>query len=89
MKKQTFIFDFPQAKATINVEVNPLCVKDTAIKYLKRQDIVFGTLCLIKDDKGNVLAVACYAQEDSAEVKFFTEDESINELKIIEESEHE
>ncbi len=85
MKKQAFIFEFPRANATINAEVNPLCVKSMAIRYLKNQDSVFGDLCLIKDYKGNVLAIACHAQEDSAEVKFFTEDESINDIKLIEE----
>lgn len=84
MKKQIFIFEFPKANATINAEVSPLCVKGMAIQYLKKQDAVFGDLCLIKDDKGNVLAIACYAQEDSNVVKFFTEDESINNIKAME-----
>lgn len=85
MKKQTFIFEFPRANATIKVEVNPLCVRSMAIRYLKNQDSVFGDLCIIKDINENVLAIACHAQECSSVVKFFTEDESINDIKLIEE----
>lgn len=85
MKKQTFIFEFPKANATINIEANPLCVKSMAIQYLKNQDAVFGDICLIKDVNENVLAIACYAQADKNIVKFFTEDESINGIKPMEE----
>lgn len=81
MKKKTFIFEFPNAKATINVETSPLCVKDLAIQYLDKQNLVFGTLCLIRDGfSEEILAIACYASADNGKIKFFTEDESINDI---------
>lgn len=87
MKKQTFIFEFPMSRATINVETNPLYVKDLAIRYISNQESAFGNICLIKDISGNVLAIACYAKDDSTAVKFFTEDESVNDIVSLYEGE--
>lgn len=87
MKKQTFIFEFPKSRATINVETSPLCVKDLAIQYISKQESAFGDICLVKDYQGNVLAIACSAKDDSSSVKFFTEDESINDIVSLVEEE--
>ena len=37
MNKQEFIFVFPQSGETITKKMNPLAVKDAAVKYLKIQ----------------------------------------------------
>ena len=37
MNKQEFIFVFPQSGETITKKMNPLAVKDAAVKYLKMQ----------------------------------------------------
>lgn len=86
MNEQTFIFEFPLTKAIINVETNPLYVKDLAIAYLKKREDVFGNICLVKDYLGCVLAVACFAKDDSAAVKFFTEDKKVAGIKDMEEN---
>lgn len=87
MKKQVFIFEFPKANATIKVEVSPLCVKEMAIQYLKNQDVVFGSICLIEDVEENILAIACYSEGGRGGIKFFTEDDSVNDIKEMEERE--
>lgn len=84
MEKQTFFFEFPMTNATIKVSASPLYVKDLAITFLKRQDEVFGEMCVIKDSRQDTIAIACYAQSDSNEIKFFTEDSSVCSIKEFE-----
>lgn len=88
MKKQVFIFYFPMSRATINVETSPLCVKDLAIQYISKQGSVFGDICLIKDGYSNdIWAIACANSDFVDDVKFFTEDESVNDIVPIAEEE--
>lgn len=82
MNKQEFIFVFPMAGETITKEMNPLAVKDAAVKYLKRQNEVRGDICIIKNSLEEVIAMACL-EGDSLKVKFFTEDEVISNIKEI------
>ena len=51
MNKQEFIFVFPLSGETITKVMNPLAVKDAAIKYLKTQNEVRGDICIVKDAK--------------------------------------
>ena len=82
MNKQEFIFVFPQSGETITKEMNPLAVKDAAIKYLKTQNEVRGDICIVKDAKENVIAMGYVS--DSMKVSFFTtEDETVNDIKPI------
>ena len=81
MKKQEFIFVFPQSGETITKEMNPLAVKDAAIKYLKTQNEVRGDICIIKDSKDNVIAMGYVS--DNMKISFFTEDETVNDIKPI------
>lgn len=81
MKKQEFIFVFPQSGETITKEMNPLAVKDAAVKYLKTQNDVRGDICIIKDAKENVVAMGYV--NDMMKVSFFTEDETVNDIKPI------
>lgn len=81
MKKQVFYFVFPKSGETIPNKMNPLEIKSTAINYLDRQGILRGDLCVIKDSKEDVIAVAC---ADEHKTRFFTEDEGI-EIDAIEE----
>ena len=86
MNKQEFIFVFPQSGETITKEMNPLAVKDAAIKYLKTQNEVRGDICIIKDSKDNVIAMGYVS--DNMKISFFTEDETVNDIKprgVIEE----
>lgn len=84
MEKNEFLFWFPESKTTINVVASPLIVKDIAEKYLKRQDFVLGSLCVIKSVADNeIIAVACYHSECSRNVRFFTEDTSIQSVVDI------
>ena len=88
MNKQEFIFVFPQSGETITKEMNPLAVKDAAIKYLKTQNEVRGDICIIKDSKDNVIAMGYVS--DNMKISFFTEDETVNDIKpigVIEEGE--
>ena len=57
MNKKEFIFVFHQSGETITKEMNPLAVKDAAIKYLKTQNEVRGDICIIKDSKENIIAM--------------------------------
>ena len=81
MNKQEFIFVFPQSGETITKEMNPLAVKDAAIKYLKTQNAVRGDICIIKDSKDNVIAMGYVS--DNMKISFFTEDETVNDIKPI------
>lgn len=90
MNKQEFIFVFPQSGETITKEMNPLAVKDAAIKYLKTQNEVRGDICIIKDIKDNVIAMGYVS--DNMKISFFTEDETVNDIKpigVIEEGRYE
>ena len=79
MNKQEFIFVFPQSGETITK--NPLAVKDAAVKYLKTQNEVRGDICIIKNAHEDVVAMAYVS--DMMKVSFFTEDESVNDIKPI------
>ena len=79
--KKEFIFVFPQSGETITKEMNPLAVKDAAIKYLKTQNEVRGDICIIKDSKENVIAMGYVS--DNMKISFFTEDETVNDIKPI------
>lgn len=81
MNKQEFIFVFPQSGETITKEMNPLAVKDAAVKYLKIQNDVRGDICIIKDAKENVIAMGYV--NDMMKVSFFTEDETVHDIKPI------
>ena len=81
MNKNEFIFVFPQSGETITKEMNPLAVKDAAIKYLKTQNEVRGDICIIKDSKDNVIAMGYVS--DNMKISFFTEDETVNDIKPI------
>ena len=81
MNKQEFIFVFPLSGETITKEMNPLAVKDAAIKYLKTQNEVRGDICIIKDSKDNVIAMGYVS--DNMKISFFTEDETVNDIKPI------
>ena len=81
MNKQEFIFVFPVSGETITKEMNPLAVKDAAIKYLKTQNEVRGDICIIKDSKDNVIAMGYVS--DNMKISFFTEDETVNDIKPI------
>ena len=79
MNKQEFIFVFPQSGETITKKMNPLAVKDAAVKYLKMQNEVRGDICIIKNAHEDVVAMAYVS--DMMKVSFFTEDESVNDIK--------
>ena len=81
MNKQEFIFVFHQSGETITKKINPLAVKDAAIKYLKTQNEVRGDICIIKDSTDNVIAIAYVS--DNMKISFFTEDETVNDIKPI------
>ena len=48
MNKKEFIFVFPQSGETITKEMNPLAVKDAAVKYLKTQNELRGDICQLQ-----------------------------------------
>ena len=81
MNKQLFYFVFPQSGETITKEMNPLAVKDAAVKYLKTQNEVRGDICIIKNAHEDVVAMAYVS--DMMKVSFFTEDETVNDIKPI------
>ena len=58
MKKQEFIFVFPQSGETIKRVMNPLAVKDAVVKYLKVQNEVRGDICIIRNSLNEVVAMA-------------------------------
>ena len=82
MKKQEFIFVFPQSGETITSVMNPLAVKDAVVKYLKMQNEVRGDICIIRNSLNEVVAMA-YVSE-MMKISFFTEDESVSDIKPIE-----
>lgn len=82
MKKQEFIFVFPQSGETITRVMNPLAVKDAVVKYLKVQNEVRGDICIIRNSLNEVVAMACVSE--TMKISFFTEDESVSDIKPIE-----
>ena len=82
MKKQEFIFVFPQSGETITRFMNPLAVKDAVVKYLKVQNDVRGDICIIRNSLNEVVAMA-YVSE-TMKISFFTEDDSVSDIKPIE-----
>lgn len=82
MKKQEFIFVFPQSGETITRVMNPLAVKDAVVKYLKVQNEVRGDICIIRNSLNVVVAMA-YVSE-TMKISFFTEDDSVSDIKPIE-----
>ena len=82
MKKQEFIFVFPQSGETITRVMNPLAVKDAVVKYLKVQNEVRGDICSIRSSLNEVVAMA-YVSE-TMKISFFTEDDSVSDIKPIE-----
>lgn len=81
MKKQKFTFLFPLSGETITKEFNLLAVKDATVKYLRKQSEVRGDICLVSDEKGEIIAMAHV--DDNMKVKFFTEDDSLLDIKSI------
>lgn len=81
MKKQKFTFYFPLSGETITKEFNLLAVKDATVKYLRKQSEVRGDICLVADEKGEIVAMAHI--DDNMKVKFFTEDDSLLDIKSI------
>ncbi len=81
MKKQTFTFQFPLSGETITRELNLLAVKDATVKYLRKQSEVRGDICLVSDEKGEIVAMAHI--DEHMKVKFFTEDDSVSDIKAI------
>lgn len=81
MKKQKFTFSFPMSGETITKEFNLLAVKDATVKYLRKQSEVRGDICLVADEKGEIVAMAHI--DDNMKVKFFTEDDSLLDIKSI------
>ena len=82
MKKQEFIFVFPQSGETITRVMNPLAVKDAVVKYLKVQNEVRGDIWIIRNSLNEVVAMA-YVSE-TMKISFFTEDDSVSDIKPIE-----
>lgn len=82
MKKQEFIFVFPQSGETITRVMSPLAVKDAVVKYLKVQNEVRGDICIIRNSLNEVVAMA-YVSE-TMKISFFTEDDSVSDIKPIE-----
>ena len=81
MNKKEFIFVFPQSGETITRVMNPLAVKDAVVKYLKVQNEVRGDICIIRNSLNEVVAMA-YVSE-TMKISFFTEDESVSDIKPI------
>lgn len=81
MKKQKFTFSFPMSGETITKEFNLLAVKDATVKYLRKQSEVRGDICLVSDEKGEIVAMAHI--DEHMKVKFFTEDDSLSNIKAI------
>lgn len=79
--KKKFTFHFPMSGETITRELNLLAVKDATIKYLRKQSEVRGDLCLVSDDRDEIVAMAHI--NDNMCVKFFTEDDSVSDIKAI------
>lgn len=79
--KKRFTFHFPMTGETITRELNLLAVKDATIKYLRKQSEVRGDICLVSDEREEIVAMAHI--NDNMCVKFFTEDDSVSDIKAI------
>lgn len=85
MKKQNYVLMFPKGMSgdkTINLRINPLLVKDVVTQILESQPLVFGDTCIVQDIEHNVLGIA--HQGDKGGVKFFTEDDEVEQIKKTE-----
>lgn len=83
MKKQEFRFIFPMSGDETTKKLNPLAIKETAIRYLKGQSEIRGDICIIQNSHKEVVAMA-YLNDDMS-VSFFTEDDSVNEIVSLNE----
>lgn len=79
--KKKFTFHFPMTGETITRELNLLAVKDATIKYLRKQSEVRGDICLVSDEREEIVAMAHI--NDNMCVKFFTEDDSVSDIKAF------
>lgn len=66
---------------TITRKMNLLAVKETTIVYLRKQSEVRGDICMVFNERQEVVAMA-YIDEFN-KVSFFTEDNEINDIKTI------
>ncbi len=81
--KEDFILIFPKGmcgEKTIKVHVSPFTIKEVVKQILESQELVFGTICLVQDVLDKVLMVAVKANG----IKFFTEDDDIEQIKETE-----
>ena len=62
--KKKFTFFFPMSGETITKEFNLLAVKDATVKYLRKQSEVRGDICLVSDEKGEIVAMAHRRQHE-------------------------
>lgn len=89
MKKQDYVLVFPNGMCgsnTINVNMNPLSVREVVKQIIVSQPLVFGDLCIIKDAKENVIGIAYQGERDGCGVTFYTEDnEVVEQIKQTEE----
>lgn len=81
MNKQTFTFRFPMTGETITRQMNLLAVKETTIAYLRKQYEVRGDICMVFNEQQEIVAMA-YINEFN-KVSFFTEDNSISDIKPL------
>ena len=79
MKKQEFIFVFPQSGETITRVMNTLAVKDAVVKYLKVQSEVRGDICIIRNSRNEVVDMASVSEQRNSAC--FTEDETVSDIK--------
>ena len=56
--KKKFTFHFPMTGETITRKLNLLADKDATIKYLRKQSEVRGDICLVSDDKEEIVPIS-------------------------------
>lgn len=47
-----YILEFPMRRTYIKVSSNPIHIGSMACQYIQKQEIVFGGICIIREDKG-------------------------------------
>lgn len=89
MKKQDYVLVFPNGMCgqnTITVSMNPLSVRAVVKQIIVSQPLVFGDLCIIKDDNEDVIGIAYQGERDGCSgVTFYTEDNEVEQIKQTEE----
>lgn len=83
--KEDFILVFPlgtMGVQTLKVHVSPLSLKDIALQIIRKQELVYGTMCLVQTYQRETIGIVYFGEGDK--LKFFVEDNDVERVDEME-----